>query len=74
MAWYIYCMVWHGIYVLIDVVDMVLQHERGSEALPLLARSLQLHPVYVPALIDTAIAHFYARDLEGTEAAIKKVT
>ena len=45
----------------------------GSNALPLLSKALGIEPMYLPALIDTAIAHLYERDHSAVEKALIKV-
>ena len=45
----------------------------GSNALPLLSKALDIEPMYLPALIDTAIAHLYERDHSAVEKALIKV-
>ena len=45
----------------------------GSKALPLLSKALGIEPTYLPALIDTAIAHLYDGNHNAVEKALLKV-
>lgn len=55
------------------LATVYLGKEQGAKALPLLQRSLQVEPTYLPALIDTAIAHFYNADEGKAEMALRAV-
>ena len=54
------------------LAEVLLNHNKGKEALPLLKKALSLHSTYGPALLDTAVAHSILKDRKNADKAIEE--